>query len=160
MVSVVSPELLPKSEYARLLYAGGVAYYEAALLIDSHPANEGRVQLILPTHNAVGVSIEMLFKALLSHKGLSAACLKNSKLGHNLRALSTKAQEQNFITSIIGINEIIDCIGSDYANNNFRYMKENSSVKTVNVADALKAVDQFIDEIAIMVGLPLRPESN
>ena len=151
---------MPISENVRLLYAGGVAYYEAALLISSNPAGDGRVSLILPTHNSIGLSIEMLFKAVLSHKGLSEACLKNKELGHNLSALRAKAQEQNFATSVTGVDEIIDHIGTDYTNHHFRYMKANSSVNKVNVADALKAVDQFIDEIANLVGLPLRPESN
>jgi hypothetical protein len=149
---------MPTSEDVRLLYAGGVAYYESALLISSNPACDGRDHLILPTHNSIGLSIEMLFKAVLSHKGISESCLRNSKLGHNLSALRAKAQEQNFATSVTGVSEIIDHIGTDYTNHHFRYPKVNSELKTVDVTAALKAVDLFIDEIANVVGLPLRPE--
>lgn len=148
------------SEDVRLLYASGVAYYDAALLIDRNPSSKGRDHLMLPTHNSIGLSIEMLFKAVLKHKGSSEKSLRNSKFGHNLSALKAKAQEQNFATSITGIIEIIDHIGTDYTNHYFRYPRPNSELTKLDITQALKAVDCFIDEIANEIGLQLRPESH
>lgn len=102
----------------------------------------------------------MLFKAVLKHKGFSEKCLRNSKFGHNLSALKAKAQEQNFVTSITGIIDIIDHIGTDYTHHHFRYPRAKSELKKVDVTAALKAIDRFIDEIANEIGLQLRPESH
>jgi hypothetical protein len=148
------------SEDVRLLYASGVAYYDAALLIDRNPSSKGRDHLILPIHNSIGLSIEMLFKAVLKHKGFSEKSLRNSKFGHNLSALKAKAQEQNFATSITGIIEIIDHIGTDYTNHYFRYPRPKSELTKLDITEALKALECFIDEIANEIGLQLRPESH
>jgi hypothetical protein len=141
------------------LYSGAVAYADAALLIDADLRSAGRDSLILPTHTLIGLSIEMLFKAIFLHNGGNEKALKGHTVRHNLKELRRLTRDQGFQSAITGVDEIVDHIGDNYAAHEYRYMKPNLVLNKLDVAKAVIAVQHFIDEVAIKTGIPERPSA-
>jgi hypothetical protein len=147
------------TEEERLLYAGAVNYADAAQIVISHPASD-RVGLILPVHTLLGLAIELAFKAVFLYLGGDAPELKKVRMRHNLAALRDECVKLGFATSVPQIDQIVTVIGVNYAAHEYRYMKPGGSLHYVNGAAAVPAVQKFIDEVAQVVGLPVRPEVN
>jgi hypothetical protein len=147
------------AEELKRLYGTGRAYRDAAALVDSNLQSAGRDYLLPPTHNLLGLSIELLYKAVLRKRRVSAKELRKRELGHDLLALRTRAKTEGFVSGVDGLDEIIDHIGCDYRLNNYRYLPDGK-INKVNMPAAVAVLDRFIDEVASEVGLPLRPEAS
>ena len=140
----------------RMLYAGAVNYADAVLIVHSHSASKGRDGLILPTHTLIGLTIELLFKAVYLRRGGEPKDLKKPKVRHNLVALQGLVLKQGFTSSIPQIAQIVNIIGDNYAAHEYRYMKSNTTLHYVELDGTVPAIQSFVDEVARELGLPIR----
>jgi hypothetical protein len=148
------------SDNVRMLYAGAVNYADGAQLIISHSAAQGRDGLILPTHTLMGLAIELLFKAVFLHRVGDPKDLQKVSVRHNLNALRGLTRAQGFKSGVAQIDEIIEVIGGNYADHDYRYMKSGGMIRYVEGAGAVPAIQRFVDEVAVELGLPVRPDAK
>lgn len=144
----------------KALYAGAVNYADAAQLVFAHPSSSGRDGLILPTHTLIGLSIELGFKAVFLHRGGDPKELKKVNVRHNLAEVRTLCVGLGFTSTVPQIDQIVDVIGDNYAAHEYRYMKPGTTLRYVEGAGAVRAIQQFVDEVARELDLPIRPERN
>jgi len=141
-------------------YAGAVAYADAAQIVASDPRSAGREALILPVHTLIGLALELGFKAVWLHSGGNEKEIRKPEIRHSLARLRDKCLSKGFRTAIVSINHIIDVIGENYAANDYRYMKPDSTIKFVFGLEPVIVVQKFLDEVAKNIGLPVRPEAK
>ena len=146
-----------RTDEAYMLYAGALSYADGALIISQRTDLEGRDCLILPTHTLIGLAIEMAFKAVYLHKGGDPGALRKHDIRHGLQELRSLASNVEFNTKIPGIGEIVDHIGANYARHEYRYLKSGKELNKINILAALPSVLQFLDEVAVVIGVPPRP---
>jgi hypothetical protein len=148
------------SDEVRNLYAAAVNYADAAQLIFPHRASDDRLGLILPTHTLIGLAIELGFKDIYLHLNGDPTKLRAPDVRHNLVSLRDITLRQGFRSDVAGIDDIITVIGDNYSAHEYRYMKPQSTLRYVSGGGVIAAVQGFIDEVAVKVGLPVRPEPS
>ncbi len=56
-----------------------------------------------------------------------------------------------------GIDQIVASMGDNYADHDYRYMKPNATLRYVSDDGLIPVIQNFIDEVAVDIGLPERP---
>ena len=79
---------------------------------------------------------------------------------HNLAEVRTLCVGLGFTSTVPQIDQIVDVIGDHYAAHEYRYMKPDTTLRYVEGAGAVRAIQQFVDEVARELDLPIRPEGN
>ncbi|WP_162784754.1 hypothetical protein [Paracoccus suum] len=106
-------------------------------------------------HFSPGLALEVSLKACLSQLGFSTDQLKTGKFGHRLDALTNAVEESldgnpqafnKFLILRPVLGELIDCIGADYLNMNYRYL-EGDEVFSIRPGDSFLNAISLVESV-------------
>jgi len=140
-----------------MYYAAAIAYADGAVILLAHPETAKRDYLILPSHTCIGLALELGYKAVFIHLGGDPKILKKIDVRHNLLALRDLCLELGFKSSSLSTDVVVRTIGGDYAENAYRYLKSGTTINFVSSEEVAHSVVRFVDEVAVAVGYPPRP---
>jgi len=147
------------TEEVRNLYPGAVNYANGLQLLlasGAYPAREG---LAMPVQTLMGLAIELCLEAVILHRGGDPKKLKDVNVRHNLCALAAEARGLGFALKTRNIDRIITKISDNYGSHEYRYLKEGGRLKYMHGTDVSPSVQSLVHEVAVDVGLPIRPDA-
>lgn len=145
------------SDEVTVHYGIGAGYVDAAVLILDSGHYPSRVGLIGPVQTLIGLSLELLLKAVAIHQSVNPKVLKKVEVRHNLMALAKETQAHGFEIKSPVINKIIADIGANYAAHEYRYMKHETTVTYVHGTGIVGELQEFMRVVARETGIPERP---
>lgn len=134
---------------ALYFYSTAKGYVQSAFLIMNNPDRSqlpDDTSLFLSCHMLFGFAVELYLKAYLRYTGHNKGELKKGCIGHNLKKLLTKSQDNGFCLS--AAKNLTEYLGQKHASFEYRYMKSDSKYHYCPLAvifSDLSELDAYVD---------------